>query len=101
MPSGTGSGRSFSRVTASASASAARSASLKYGVSRHADTVTDHNPSFVSHHSRVARHTLDEAERGNVTDGRRWGAGAWLRLSRRDGRCVGVAAVLVYSWSCL
>ena len=36
--SGTGSGRSLSRVTASVSASAARSASLKYGVSRQAAT---------------------------------------------------------------
>ena len=36
--SGTGSGRSLRRVTDSASASAARSASLKYAVSRHAAT---------------------------------------------------------------
>src|ERR1700730_1630480 len=37
--SGTGSGRSATRVEASARARGARSASVKYGVSRHADTV--------------------------------------------------------------
>src|SRR6266404_7957324 len=38
---------------------------------------------YVSHQPRIIRHTLDEAERGNVTDGRQRLAGGTIRGKTR------------------
>ena len=58
--SGTGSARSLSRVTASVSASAARSASVKYGASRHAATANRRSsvsPRLLAGRGRACRRT--------------------------------------------
>ena len=59
--SGTGSGRSASRVTDSVRARAARSASLNQGVSRHAATAkmrSSLSPAFLSSRACMSTHTL-------------------------------------------